>query len=998
MNKVWKNLCLGITFSLLLGSGVFAQSPDEAKLPPELLQAIAEAPESYHSVFMLLEGRVDILALEEELAQRRASLEERAYEVTTRLQAKAAATQPEVLGLLKSMEGIRSGSIRPFWVTNAIFVEATGPAIARLSREKAVEMIFPNHEIEVMDDGAERVPAPMLLNNAERGLRAIGADQMWAMGYTGYGRKAMIIDTGDDVEHPALHNQFAYHTRELSEAWASPGEPQYCSDHGTHVTGTIVGLDRLQNDTIGVAFNGQWMGGPVVLSGCQYPSSVLNIFETFQWALDPDGNPATTDDMPDVINNSWGGPLPSSADCGEHPSLSVINAVMTAGIASVHSAGNEGPGSSTIGNPAINNSSLVRVFSVGNLNGNENSLPINPGSSRGPSVCGGTGSLQIKPEVSAPGTNVRSSVPGGRYESNTGTSMAAPHVSGAVLLLKEAFPYLTGEEILLALYFSAIDLGAPGEDNAYGMGIINVPAAFQYLIDQGHEPVPPVETDKDVILLRAETRDFNCGEQLAARLLVENGGTETITSLDIRHALRGDGIPAVFTYHWEGSIEPGQREYLQLPPIPSEAGEFEYTAQIYKVNEEDDPRHLNNQLKQQVKVVSEELLAARVVGNGVACQNGNAIVQSLYDGPATVRWYNSPVEGSLLAIGEKVIVPVGEEATTVYMEVSPIQKTAREDNQAGTSQFSTAGQGLVFDVYTPFIIKSVKVYAEEAGNRLLILQGPDGYSRTQVVSVVAGEQRIPLNLAVEPGEGWELRLRAGKALGFNLAGSTFPYTIPNVVSIRRSTQSPAFYHYFYDWEVEFPYFCGRTPVEVPVKEAENTPQPAFSPASAELDLSSGLNEVSFIDLSEGATYWWWSFGDGSGSTLQNPTHAYTDTGYYQVILSVLGEEGCISSTEGAVTVTEANVSSVNQLARKYGMEVFPNPARDVLYLSMNLPQARPAEVLLADMLGRPVWQQRLELLPDAAAEIPVNALPAGLYTVVVRLDGQLVSRRVVVGR
>ncbi|MCO6480504.1 MAG: S8 family serine peptidase, partial [Phaeodactylibacter sp.] len=808
-----------------------------------------------------------------------------------------------------------------FWITNAIFMEATGPAIARLSREKAVEMIFPNHEIEIMDDGAERIPAPRLLNNAERGLRAIGAHQMWAMGYTGYGRKAMIIDTGEEVEHPALHNQFAYHTRELSEAWASPGEPQYCSDHGSHVTGTIVGLDRLQNDTIGVAFNGQWMGGPVVLSGCQYSSSVLDIFETFQWALNPDGNPATTDDMPDVINNSWGSPLPSSFDCGEHYALPIINAVMTAGIASVHSAGNEGPGSSTIGSPAINNNSLVRVFSVGNLNGNDNSLSINPGSSRGPSVCGGTESLLIKPEVSAPGTDVRSSVPGGRYISLSGTSMAAPHVSGAVLLLKEAFPYLTGEEILLALYFSAIDLGTPGEDNAYGMGIINVPAAFQYLIDQGHAPVPPVETDKDVILLRAETRDFNCGEQLAARLLVENGGTETITSLDIRHGLRGDGLPVVFSYRWEGGIEPGQREYIQLPAIPSEPGEFEYTAQIYKVNGEDDPRPLNNQLKQQARVVSDELFDARIVGNGVVCQNGQAVVQSLHDGPAAVRWYDALVEGSLLGIGKRAVLPVGEDATTVYMEVSPIQKTGREDNQGGAVQFSTAGQGLLFDVYTPCTIKSVKVYAEEAGNRLLILEGPDGSSRTLVVPVGAGEQRIPLNVSVEPGEGWELRLRAGKALGFNVAGSNYPYTLPNVLSIRRSTQSPVFYHYFYDWEVEFSYFCGRTPVEIPVRETENTPQPAFSPANAEVDLSSGLNEVSFTDLSEGATFWWWSFGDGSGSTLQNPTHAYSDTGRYQVILAVLGEDGCISSAEGAVTVTESNVSSASQLAQEYGMEV-----------------------------------------------------------------------------
>ena len=68
--------------------------------------------------------------------------------------------------------------------------------------------------------------------------------------------------------------------------------------------------------------------------------------------------------------------------------------------------------------------------------------------------------------------------------------MAAPHVSGAILLLKEAFPFLSGEELLWALYLSAVDLGIPGEDNIYGMGMIDVHAAFQHLI-QIHTPVDP---------------------------------------------------------------------------------------------------------------------------------------------------------------------------------------------------------------------------------------------------------------------------------------------------------------------------------------------------------------------------------------------------------------------------------------------------------------------------------------------------------------------------
>src|SRR5690606_22491680 len=142
------------------------------------------------------------------------------------------------------------------------------------------------------------------------------------------------------------------------------------------------------------------------------------------------------------------------------------------------------------------NFDLVSSFSVGNVS---QSAPfaIAGSSSRGPSQCGGEGSLLIKPEVSAPGINVRSSYLNGSYAQLTGTSMSAPHVSGAVLLLKEAFPFLSGDIILMALYLTAFDLGEPGEDNDYGMGLIDVLAAYNYLIDEGYTPVPPVTNQTD---------------------------------------------------------------------------------------------------------------------------------------------------------------------------------------------------------------------------------------------------------------------------------------------------------------------------------------------------------------------------------------------------------------------------------------------------------------------------------------------------------------------
>ncbi|MCB0564095.1 MAG: PKD domain-containing protein, partial [Phaeodactylibacter sp.] len=484
----------------------------------------------------------------------------------------------------------------------------------------------------------------------------------------------------------------------------------------------------------------------------------------------------------------------------------------------------------------------------------------------------------------------------------------------------------------------------------------------------------------------------------STRLLVENNGIQAVTSLDIRQALLSGEEPTYFTYHWEGLIEPGERKYVQMPPLPSEPGDFEYVAEIFQANGEADARSLNNQLKINVRIIADEFLEGRVSDNSTVCQGGQALLQSLYEGPATVHWYGEPIDGNLLAEGDNALLPVGDEPFTVYMEVSPVQKGGRVDNEEGILQFDDEGQGLAFDAYTAFTIKSVKVYAEESGSRLLVLRGPAGLSITKVVPIPAGEHRILLDLDINPGEGYSLELRAGKPLGLNLGGSDFPYVIPNVLSINRSTQSVAFYHYFYDWEVEFPYFCGRTPVAVEVLPTENTPQPAYSPMDVEIDLSSGINEVSFTEESEGAISWLWDFGDGTIGTERNPTHVYSDTGQYQVILTVIGQDGCASSVTGTVTVTETDVTAVGHLAREYGMKVFPNPANGLFYLSLDIPRPREAEVFLSDMLGRPVWRQRLELLPNEAMEIPVSGLPEGLYSVVVRLDGAQVGRRVVVHR
>ena len=123
----------------------------------------------------------------------------------------------------------------------------------------------------------------------------------------------------------------------------------------------MVGLDRLAEDTIGVAFDALWLGSST--SNCEEGGTQQSFVSIFQWAMNPDGNPSTTEDMPDVINNSWSRDYPVQSDCGDPIQRQIADAVYAAGIAVVFSASNEGPDPLTIGDPPMENWDTVRKIS-----------------------------------------------------------------------------------------------------------------------------------------------------------------------------------------------------------------------------------------------------------------------------------------------------------------------------------------------------------------------------------------------------------------------------------------------------------------------------------------------------------------------------------------------------------------------------------------------------------------------------------------------------------
>lgn len=391
--------------------------------------------------------------------------------VVRALQAKASASQRRIVALLNARSA--QGSVRhfaSFWVFNGLSVTATAGVIHELANRWDVASITP--------DEITLVPvANPALQTPEDNLAIVNAPALLNLGFAGQGVVVASMDSGVDGTHPDL----AASWRGGSNSWFDPYNqhpttPTDVSGHGTWTMGVMVGGDS-GGTLIGMAPQAQWIA--VKIFNDAGTATATAVHQGFQWLLDPDGNPATAD-APQVVNNSWAFGAPG---CNLEFQLD-LQALAAMGILPVFAAGNFGPGTAS-SSPA----NYPEALAVGAVN---NADQIYAYSSRGPSNCGEADT--IYPELAAPGVNIKTADLFGLYYQATGTSLAAPHVSGALALLLSAFPGLTAEQQKLALLQTAVDLGAPGPDNDYGYGRLDALAAYQLLASGGiptPTPLPP---------------------------------------------------------------------------------------------------------------------------------------------------------------------------------------------------------------------------------------------------------------------------------------------------------------------------------------------------------------------------------------------------------------------------------------------------------------------------------------------------------------------------
>jgi serine protease AprX len=390
---------------------------------------------------------------------------------------------------------------RSYYLVNMIHTDLNAIQVDSMKRHPDVGSIIP--------DGNFTLPILERSINADRaiewGLNMIQAPAVWAKGYKGQGIVIGGQDTGYDWDHPALINKYrgwngtssnhdynwhdAIHTATGNPCGVNSPTPCDDNNHGTHTMGTMVGDDGVGNQ-IGVAPDAKWIGCRNMNSG---DGTLSTYMECFEWFLAPYpmGSSAASGDPtkgPHVINNSWA--CPPSEGCNNSNFAvmeQAVNSLKAAGIVVVVSAGNEGrDGCNTVANPpAI----FENSFSVGSTTSSD---MVSNFSSRGPVTI--DGSNRIKPNVSAPGSAVRSCTIGLGYATFSGTSMAGPHVAGLVALLLSARPELDGEveKIESIIEYTAVrkfpttscsDTPTQIPNNTYGWGRIDALAAINYVIE-----------------------------------------------------------------------------------------------------------------------------------------------------------------------------------------------------------------------------------------------------------------------------------------------------------------------------------------------------------------------------------------------------------------------------------------------------------------------------------------------------------------------------------
>lgn len=459
---------------MVVGSALAVTLLPAAPIDPRVEAALANGGQA--AFWVMIRSKADMQP--SSLPQSRGA---RSQAVIDRLQQAANQTQGNIRSWLSSQKV----SYQSYWINNSLRVVGNENLMRALAARSDVVRIVSDAPLTLVDGTEPTIDEPVTVQATQWNLAMIGAPQVWQdYGVRGQGVVVATMDTGVQYDHPALIRQYRGAlpdgTFDHNYNWYDPtgecptGAPCDNHNHGTHVMGIILGETADGSVQIGVAPEAKWMAVKVCTGSGT--CSREDVIAGAQWLLAPtdaSGANPRPDLRPDIINNSWG-----AGDYTGDPAFfqPLVQAWVAAGIFPVAAQGNNVSGCGKAFYPG----SYPETVAVGALTSTGEIASL---SNRGPSPLDGT----IKPDLVAPGISIYSSLKNSSYGMMSGTSMAAPHVTGAVALLWSIKPDYRGQVALTRTILgnSAPDVenltcgGTSVDNNVYGMGRLNILAAIQ---------------------------------------------------------------------------------------------------------------------------------------------------------------------------------------------------------------------------------------------------------------------------------------------------------------------------------------------------------------------------------------------------------------------------------------------------------------------------------------------------------------------------------------
>jgi len=463
----------------------------EEKISPKLMtKALRREALDF---LVILKNQKDVSA-----AQNFKTKEARGNFVFEKLKTNAQADQKNILKVLKN----ENAFYHSFFIINAIQVKGDFNLLKKLAKLPEVNQLTDNTPIQFEEPIVTNYTNSRGPTAIEWGIDMIDAEEVWALGFNGQNVIVGGQDTGYDWTHPALNqtyrgnetvvdHNYNWHDaiHEIISTSADTINPcgldsvVPCDDHnhGTHTMGTMVGEDG--DNQIGVAPGAKWIACRNMERGNGTPATYIECFEWFMAPTDLNNEKPDVSKAPHVIANSWSCPTSEGCDSTNwHIMEAVVQNLKASGVVVVVSAGNSGSqGCGSVSTPAA---IFEASFSVGATAQNDTIAGF---SSHGPVTVNGSGIR--KPNVSAPGVAVRSSIRDSSYATYSGTSMAGPHTVGLVALMISANPDLAGQveviediiELTAVPKTDTVDCGGISSqdipNNIYGYGRINALAA-----------------------------------------------------------------------------------------------------------------------------------------------------------------------------------------------------------------------------------------------------------------------------------------------------------------------------------------------------------------------------------------------------------------------------------------------------------------------------------------------------------------------------------------